>query len=224
MKPEIDLHEQNKITSKKLLRFGLFLLALGLTVSLLTFFYDRLNDPLRGYTAQQKSIIIKNETKPTAEDISAYTTPQPDYPKTLSITKLEVTARIQPVGLNEFNAVAMPDNIFDAGWYKDSAKPGQEGTVIIDGHIEGITKNGLFYNRSALDINDTIAITNGNNTLFTYKIIKKKVIDQTLLSIKEVTNQLPSKKQLSLILCKKEVADNSKACENLIAYIAELAD
>ena len=67
-------------------------------------------------------------------------------PKYISIEKLGIQMlRITKVGLDSNNILNSPSNINDAGWYSKSATPGMDyGTVMINGHNRGITKNGPF--------------------------------------------------------------------------------
>src|SRR5579862_9416014 len=62
--------------------------------------------------------------RPPAHVVDSYTVPAAD-PKFISIPEIKVSkSRIIQLGLLKTNQIAVPDNIYDAGWYTNSAKPG----------------------------------------------------------------------------------------------------
>ena len=90
------------------------------------------------------------EVEPTEQEVREYTV-APDRPRYLTVEKLGINkARILPMGVNTKGELATPNNIFDVGWYEASGKPGQGGTMIIDGHNGGPKKFGVFKKSSLI--------------------------------------------------------------------------
>ena len=84
------------------------------------------------------------EEVPTEEEVVEYTVAA-DRPRYLSIGRLGIVrARIIPVGVKPNGELGTPNNIFDVGWYESSGKPGQGGTLVIDGHNGGPHVHGVF--------------------------------------------------------------------------------
>ncbi len=90
-----------------------------------------------------------------------------NFPDKILIPKISVDASIQYVGLTTKNNLAVPSNFIDTAWYEDGPVPGQNGTAIIDGHLDdGLGFPAVFWNLSKLSVGDEIDITtNGGRTL-----------------------------------------------------------
>ncbi|MDE2212976.1 MAG: class F sortase [Patescibacteria group bacterium] len=75
----------------------------------------------------------------------ATTTPQ-SAPVRLIIPSLGIDANIQYVGLSYIgHNIGVPNNFIDVAWYKYGTVPGEQGTAIIDGHVDnGLSLAGVF--------------------------------------------------------------------------------
>ena len=117
-----------------------------------------------------------DETKPTESEVAEYTV-APDRPRYLTIEKLGVSnARVLPMGVNTKGELDTPRNIFDVGWYEGSGRPGQGGTMIIDGHNGGPHVYGVFKNTPSLVEGDIIQVERGDGKIFKYKVVENKSI------------------------------------------------
>lgn len=126
----------------------------------------------------------------------------PDLPRLLNIEKLGVNTRIRRLGVSPSNVLKAPANIFDAGWYDGSAKPGENGTVVIDGHVSGPTQKGVFYSIGTLKADDVIKIERGDGQIFTYKVTGSQVYDNDKVDMAKVmTTSVPGKPGLNLVTC-----------------------
>jgi hypothetical protein len=108
------------------------------------------------------------EVPPTAS-VGMYN-PEPDEPRSIIIRSINVAAQIVEVGASNNNRVKAPINIYDLGWFNGSAKPGNEGAVVLNGHVAGPTKHGTLYSISKLKSGDKIELESGNGGKFTYTI------------------------------------------------------
>lgn len=115
-----------------------------------------------------------DETEP---DSASYTVAA-DRPRYLSIEKLNIeNARVIEVGINASGELSTPNNIFDAGWYFASGKPGFGGTMLLDGHNGGPTKDGIFKHLDQLTVGDIIKIERGDGKIFNYSVIENASVD-----------------------------------------------
>jgi hypothetical protein len=114
-----------------------------------------------------------NESAVSGSTIASYTVAAA-YPRYISIPNLgDSKARVEKIGLTSLNTLAMPKNISDAGWYQDSATPGQGyGQVVIDGYNMGVHRNGIFHGLDLLENGDAIVVTRGDGKTFTYMVQK----------------------------------------------------
>lgn len=99
-----------------------------------------------------------------------------DQPRALYIQKLGIAARIKPMDKTADGAIQTPRNIYDAGWYTRSAKPGQPGVTFIDGHASGATRQGLMAYVDTLRKGDVIDVEKGNAEKLTYKVVHVETV------------------------------------------------
>jgi LPXTG-site transpeptidase (sortase) family protein len=94
-----------------------------------------------------------------------------DKPRYITIEKLGINnARIIEIGVKKNGQMATPNNIYDAGWYNKSAKPGTGKTAILDGHNGGPGVNGIFKNLKNLQAGDIIIIEMGDGRILNYRV------------------------------------------------------
>ena len=97
-------------------------------------------------------------------------------PKTVSIPKIGLTANIVAVGLTTQDAMDVPNNFVDVGWYDLGYKPGQQGSVVLDGHYDNFHgQPAVFYYLDTLSKGDQIIVTDQNGKQFTYVVTDNEV-------------------------------------------------
>jgi sortase (surface protein transpeptidase) len=140
-----------------------------------------------------------DETPPEAASLANYQV-APDLPRYLRISKIKVDARIKRLGALVNNNLDAPNNIYDVGWYENSAKPGEDGTMLLDGYIAGPTKRGVFYSLGNLQNGDKIDLERGDGKVITYKVVKQQLYDSDKVDMKSILNSAePGKPGLNLI-------------------------
>lgn len=147
------------------------------------------------------------EEKPTEQEVQEYKV-APDRPRYLSVEKLGIAnARILPMGVNAEGELDTPRNIFDVGWYEASGKPGQGGTIIIDGHNGGPHVHGVFKNTPSLAEGDIIKIERGDGIVYKYAVKENKAIPldeaNSYMSV-AATSPERGKESVTLITCTGE--------------------
>jgi len=147
----------------------------------------------------------------------------PTLPRYLIIPKLGVDARILAVGVTANGALGTPANVFDTDWYDESAQPGQEGAMLIDGHISSWTTRGVFYGLNTLLPGDMIDIQGGNGAIFTYKVVKTQIYDANNVDMGAALSPIdPTKPGLNLISCTGDViSGTSKFNERIIVFATQ---
>ena len=142
---------------------------------------------------------LPEETKPTVNAIGQYRVAA-DLPRLLIIPSLFVYAPVKSVTLNANNQLQTPDNIYDAGWYIGSAKPGAIGTVAIVAHTHGPTLPGIFANIKKLQVGDIVKIARGDGKTIEYVVVKTQIYDTLNLDMNIAsTPAVPGKAGLNLI-------------------------
>lgn len=124
----------------------------------------------------------------------------PDMPKLLTIEKIGVNARIRRLGVDSNSMPKAPANIFDVGWYDGSAKPGENGTVVLDGHVSGATKRGVFYSLGSLKNGDKVQLERGDGKKFNYTVTGTQVYDNDKVDMAKVmASSVPGKPALNFM-------------------------
>ncbi len=161
--------------------------------------------------------------KPSSQTLSQYTV-APDLPRYLKISKLGVDARVRQVGLNQDGSLAAPSNVYDAAWYTASARPGQAGATLIDGHVSSWTTRGVFYGLSKLVAGDTVQIVRGDGTVLNYKVIKTVIYPADKVDMQAaMTPVTAGKSGLNLITCSGQVQKGtSQYKQRLIVFTEQL--
>lgn len=136
-------------------------------------------------TTTQHTVEGSDKMPVTPADIGKYAV-APDLPRAIYIGKIGVAARTLPMSVNTDGSVQAPKNIFDAGWYSGSVKPGEIGAMFIDGHSSGSTHEGLFGNLSKLVEGDTLQIEKGDGTRLTYQVTHTEVVKLADVDMKKM--------------------------------------
>ena len=147
------------------------------------------------------------EVEPTEQEVREYTV-APDRPRYLTVEKIGVKkARILPMGVNAEGELATPNNIFDVGWYEASGKPGQGGTMIIDGHNGGPHVLGVFKSLPNLANGDIITVERGDGVIYKYKVVENKAVplsESDAYMAVAARSPEPGKESVTLISCTGE--------------------
>jgi sortase (surface protein transpeptidase) len=172
-------------------------------------------------TDKQAGNAVPSTTKPSAAAFNSYAV-APDLPRYIKIPKLGVNARVMQVGVNGSGAVGAPSNVFDAAWYTGSAKPGQPGATLIDGHVSSWTTHGVFYGIKTLQAGDTIQVIRGDNTAVNYRVVKTRVYPVDNVDMQAaITPVTAGKAGLNLITCTGQVKKGTSEFNQRLIVFAE---
>ena len=139
-----------------------------------------------------------SETDPP-KDLSEHKVAQ-DLPRFLIIEKIGVRARVGSVGKESPHSFNAPANIFDVGWYTGSMKPGEPGAVVINGHVSGSTKRGVFYSIGTLKAGDRIELERGDGKIFTYTVTETVIYDNDKVDMNKImASSDPARPALNLM-------------------------
>ncbi len=152
----------------------------------------------------------KDETKVSNDAIARYRVAA-DLPRVITIEKLGVKARVLQMSVNSDGSMQSPVNIFDAGWYTGSVKPGQLGASIIIGHASGTTLGGIFNKLESLNTGDTISVERGDGKILRYQVIKKQTVKLSDVDMNSFIRPADGVSEgLNLMTCAGEWVKNSQ--------------
>ncbi|MEI7818998.1 MAG: class F sortase [bacterium] len=143
-------------------------------------------------------------------------------PKKIVIPSIGVDGFIQKVGVDQNKQVGVPTNIYLTGWFVDSVKPGEKGLSIIDGHLDGYQKDGVFKKLSQLKPGDEFTVEKGDGALLKYSVLTNKSV-ATEKAAAELFSQDPSVvSQLNLITCGGQFDESARSYKERVITTAEL--
>lgn len=160
-------------------------------------------------------------TTPVSSSALKSYTVAPDLARYITIPSIGVHARVLQVGVTTGGALGTPANVFDTAWYTGSAKPGQAGATLIDGHVSSWTSNGVFYNLKKLSAGDQIQVEKGSGEVLTYTVKKVVAYDAGSVDMKTLMTAVdPDRSGLNLITCGGKYDSSSKEFTQRIAVFA----
>ncbi len=117
------------------------------------------------------------DENPVSQSVIDSYSVEKSHPRFISIPALSISnARVRSVGLTKTFTLDTPKSIHDAAWYNKSGLPGQGyGAVLINGHNNGISKNGVFANLNKLKEGDEIIIERGDGKKIIYTVVESRV-------------------------------------------------
>jgi LPXTG-site transpeptidase (sortase) family protein len=178
-----------------------YLLIFGSILLLAVATYSYTKNDIKAHISYDKNITNTDESVRPDDNISTYQV-APDLPRIISIPSINVKAKVISVGAKANGEILTPDNIYDAAWFNKSAKPGQLGASLIDGHVSGSTKPGIFYNLHQLKPADAIQIELGSGQILTYKVVKTVIYDSNSVDMDALLSSIyPNTSGLNLITC-----------------------
>lgn len=200
------------------------LFIVGLGVSLWTLKTNRQT------TSQVQAMAQSANNGQQGPDESEDTTPlsayqvAPDMPRFIRISKIGVEARVKPVGVKKNNQLDSPANIHDTGWYNASSKPGEAGAALIDAHVSGPTKPGVFKNLKQLQAGDIIEIEKGNGQKLRFAVASIKLFDTKSADMASMMLSAdPTKPGLNLMTCAGQFdAKTNSYPQRLAVYATKL--
>lgn len=159
--------------------------------------------------------------KPSQDEFKNYRVAA-DEPRYIFIPKINVRAMVGQVGLTKRNAIDAPNNIYNAAWYTGSAKPGQPGAMLIDGHLGFWTTPGIFSELKDLQGGDNIMVERGDGKTFTYKVIKSQTYPVDKVDMKAALAPITfGKPGLNLITCAGNVIKGANTYNQRIVIFSE---
>lgn len=163
--------------------------------------------------------------KPTQKSVDEYSV-DPDLPRYVAIPAIKLgKTKVVQLGLSKNNQIVSPGNIFEAGWYSQSSKPGQDGAMFIFGHASSWEAEGAFYSLDKLEQGDTIIVTRGDNEQFTYKVVSSKVYPADKVDMDAVLSPVqPGKQGLNLMTCAGQIIKGtSDFSQRLVVFTVRAA-
>lgn len=200
--------------------FGGYVSIMGLRANKVAVFQAAKLTQLANKAAKSKvPTNIPATIKPTTAAVANFVV-APNLPRYIIIPKIGVDAEVRSVGLTSSGALGVPDNVYYTDWYDESSLPGQQGAMLIDGHVSSWTAHGVFYGIKTLVAGDIIKIVRGDGTVFTYTVVKHQIYPSGNVNMTSaMTPIVAGQPGLNLITCTGDVIPGTSLFnERIIVY------
>jgi sortase (surface protein transpeptidase) len=166
-------------------------------------------------------------TKAQAGTLSVHakaSAPQPlalpaSKPVSLRIPSIGVDAPVDMLGLNSDGAVQVPAQPMHAGWYTDSASPGQLGAAVLLGHVDFYTTGpAVFYSLGSLNPGAAITVVRQDGTGATFTVTAVREYPKSDFPTAEVYYAPGDSAQLRLVTCGSWDPDMHAYTGNTVAF------
>jgi LPXTG-site transpeptidase (sortase) family protein len=123
-----------------------------------------------------------------------------ELPIHLRIPSIAVNAAVEEMGVRPDGKLDAPKRREDAGWYKLGARPGEEGTSVIDGHLDLAGKPGVFWHLKKMQTGDLIYVTDDIGTERAFRVTETVTYHVSDAPLRDIFAR-PGGKRLHLITC-----------------------
>ena len=122
------------------------------------------------------STSLPSDEKPADPNYKQNYKVAPLLPRLLTIQKIGVSARVLQVGVDKDNRMDVPKTAYDVAWYNGSSRPGENGAMVIDGHVQGVGGGAVFSKLHTLVAGDTLTVDRGDGKQYVYKVVSTETI------------------------------------------------
>jgi len=143
-------------------------------------------------------------------------------PRLISLGALDVQGCITKVGVTN-GQLDSPANIHVAGWYTDSALPGDDGLSIIDGHSSGRYKDGIFNQIDEFTKGEIFTIEYGDGSVRRFEVtsVEMHTIADTMSAMRTGARQQDA--DLALITCGGDYDADAHSFDRRVVVLATTA-
>jgi hypothetical protein len=161
-----------------------------------------------------------DETQPSLSEVAMHKM-GPEEPRTLKIPRISLEARIKRVGISLSGEPIATGNIFDVGWFESGGKPGIDKAVLLNGHVAGPSKDGIFAQLRNLVPGDTIQLERGDGMELTYTVVKVQEYSSNAMDMNAATQPIdPSREGLNLMTTVNKYSGRSENPDKRIVIFA----
>ena len=121
-------------------------------------------------------------------------------PVSLTIPLIGVKTSLITLGLAHGGAMQVPSSTTVAGWYTGSPRPGSIGSSIIVGHIDSVSRPGVFFRLSELRSGDDVFVKRADGTTAEFRVTSIQTYLKDQFPTEKVYGPTPDA-ELRLITC-----------------------
>lgn len=144
-------------------------------------------------------------------------------PGKITIKSIDAKAQVENVGLQEKGKMDVPKDYRNAGWYKSGAKPGEQGSAVIAGHVNTPEGKGIFWDLHKLEAGDEVKVSDKNGETRVFEVVDKKAFDLGEAPVDQIFGYTP-RRMLNLITCTGDYNYDKGTHEQRLVVYTELKE
>jgi LPXTG-site transpeptidase (sortase) family protein len=121
-------------------------------------------------------------------------------PVSLTIPLIGVKTNLITLGLAQGGVMQVPTSTTVAGWYTGSPRPGSIGSAIIVGHIDSVSRPGVFFRLTELRRGDDVFVKRADGTTVEFRVTSIQTYLKDQFPTEKVYGPTPDA-ELRLITC-----------------------
>ncbi|AZB43068.1 class F sortase [Bacillus sp. FJAT-42376] len=174
---------------------------------------DMVAQPVKSIPAETESLKASSSSQAPARKPEEGLTPE-----TLIIPALGIETKVEKAGLLNDGTMDVPKNDQHTAWYKQGARPGEQGNAVIAGHVDNKTGPAVFFNLKKLKTGDEVIILDEKGEKRTFLVEKAESYPYERAPIPAIFGGA-NEPRLNLITC-TGTFDRSKKThlERLVVY------
>lgn len=153
--------------------------------------------------ANVESINFINQSPISTIILTPTPTPTPTIPppNSITITKINLQAGVESLGLDSEGRVDLPPDLDKVGLFSLGPKPGEKGNAFISGHLDTVTgAPAVFYRLSELEVGDEILVNYEDSSTAVFVVYEKEFYERTSIPVDLIFGQT-NDKNLNLMTC-----------------------
>ena len=141
-------------------------------------------------------------------------------PVEVVVRKLGIDRRPIRLGVTKDNALEVPDDAEDLGWYTGGPTPGAVGAAVVAGHVS-YNKPGVFYRLATLERGDTIEVERKDGTTAVFTVSGTRVYPKDKFPTDDVYGFV-DRAALRLITCGGDYDAKTRHFDDNIVVYADM--
>ncbi|MGP4111831.1 class F sortase [Streptomyces sp. 4N509B] len=139
-------------------------------------------------------------------------------PTWLTIPAIDVETPLMGVGLEPEGWLAAPPPGLEhlVGWYQGAVTPGERGTAVLVGHVDGAVGPAVFYDLGTLTPGDTVEVVREDGTRLRFTVHEVAVFDKEQIPARVYEDS--GRAELRLITCGGSFEEGSGYQGNVVVF------
>lgn len=144
-------------------------------------------------------------------------------PARLIIPSLNIDSTIEMAGRTQGGAMESPSNFRDVAWYKEGARPGEDGSAVIAGHLDNaLGLSGVFKNLDMLTVGSYVYVETSSGEEMRFRVMRVAEYPYDEVPTRELFER-DGGVYLNLITCAGEWLQKHKTYDHRLIVYTEYA-